>query len=805
MTDRELKLITGALLHDIGKVIYRGGDGRKHSISGYEFLKDEAGITDGEVLDAVRYHHGEALAKANINDNALAYIVYIADNIAAASDRREADNEEKGFRQEIPLQSIFNILNGNNKKFHYRPKALDDMAGINMPTDEEIPFDKHFYQSIKAEILDTLKGVENRQEEYIHSLLSTMEAYLTYIPSSTAVHELADISLYDHVKMTAAYSSCIYQYMEEKENFNYRQALFNDAKEFYNQKAFRLFSMDISGIQKFIYTIHSKGALKMLRSRSFYLEILMEHMIDQILERCSLSRTNLIYSGGGHCYILLANTETTAENLKQIQKEFNEFFIQEFDVSLYAATASVECSAHDLENIPAGSYSELFRRLSSLLSEQKSGRYTASQIIWLNHRKRKDATRECRVCKSSAVVNDDNMCPFCSAMDAFSGSILYKDFFTVIQEKREGSIPLPGGRYLIAHDEEQLKKCMEEDDYYVRTYGKNRFFTGKSVTTKLWVGDYVPKDLRTGKQIKGKTTEEYAREAKGIDRIGVLRADVDNLGHAFVSGFDERYTTLSRTATFSRQLSLFFKHHINWILDHGEYGMDGKPSYRNVTIVYSGGDDLFLVGSWNEVIEAAVDIRQQLDRYSLGALTISAGIGVYPSRYPLSVCADEVAELEEKSKNYVSPENQSKNAVTLFGTDISYSWKEFLERGSNDNKVKENFDTTFSWNEFKEKVIREKLTALTEFFGKSEERGKAFMYRLLDLMRNMDEKINLARFAYVLARLEPDEEKSKEQRESYRIFSRQMYEWVQKDTDRKQLIMAIYIYVYLHREGGSEV
>lgn len=804
MTDKELKLITGALLHDIGKVIYRGGDGRKHSISGYEFLKEEALIADREVLDAVRYHHGEALAKANINDNSLAYIVYIADNIAAASDRREADNEEKGFRQEIPLESIFNILNGNKKKFHYYPKVLDDTEGINMPVDEEISFDKYFYQSVRAEILNTLKGVENWQEEYINSLLSTMEAYLTYIPSSTAVHELADISLYDHVKLTAAYSSCIYQYMEEKGNYNYKKALFNDAKEFYSQKVFRLFSMDISGIQKFIYTIHSKGALKMLRSRSFYLEILMEHMIDRILEKCSLSRANLIYSGGGHCYILLANTETTMEKLTQLQKEFNDFFIQEFDVTLYGAMASVECSAHDLENIPGGSYSELFKSLSSLLSEQKSCRYTAGQIIQLNSRKRKDDTRECRVCKNSSAVNRDDMCLFCSAMEAFSGDILYKDFFTVIKEKREGSIPLPGGEYLVAHDEEQLKRCMEEDSYFVRTYGKNRFFTGKSVTTKLWVGDYVPKDVKTGKTEKGKTTDEYACEAQGIDRIAVLRADVDNLGHAFICGFDERYTTLSRTATFSRQLSLFFKRHINWILEHGEYGMEGTPSHRNVTIVYSGGDDLFIVGAWNEVIEAAVDIRQQLDRYSLGALTISAGIGIYPSGYPLSVCAREVAELEEKSKDYVSSENKQKDAVTLFGANITYSRKEFLERGNNDYEAKENFDTTFSWNEFTEKVIQEKLGALTEFFGKSEERGKAFMYRLLDLMRNMDEKINLARFAYVLARLEPDEEKSKEQREAYRVFSRQMYQWIQSDTDRKQLIMAIYIYVYLHREGGGE-
>ena len=41
MTNYETKIIIGSLLHDIGKVVYRKGmDGRKHSQSGYEYLKD---------------------------------------------------------------------------------------------------------------------------------------------------------------------------------------------------------------------------------------------------------------------------------------------------------------------------------------------------------------------------------------------------------------------------------------------------------------------------------------------------------------------------------------------------------------------------------------------------------------------------------------------------------------------------------------------------------------------------------------------------------------------------------------------
>ena len=116
-----------------------------------------------------------------------------------------------------------------------------------------------------------------------------------------------------------------------------------------------------------------------------------------------------------------------------------------------------------------------------------------------------------------------------------------------------------------------LLQRMEEDPYYVRTYAKNMMYTGKHIATKLWVGDYST----------GNTFEEFAQEATGISRIGILRADVDNLGQTFVSGFENerngnKYVTLSRTATLSRQLSVFFKYFIRSILNNGEYSISGQ-------------------------------------------------------------------------------------------------------------------------------------------------------------------------------------------------------------------------------------
>lgn len=773
MTDKELKLAIGALLHDIGKVAYRAGDGRQHSLSGEEFLREEAGIKDSDILDMVRYHHGRELSRASLPEDSPAYIVYIADNIVSAADRRSTGEEESGFDPQISLESIFNILNGNHGKMHYRPAPLYDRGGINMPTGEEISYDQSFYSRMKAEILDALKGVSNPDPDYINSLLCVLEAYLSYLPSSTAIHERADISLYDHVKMTAAYASCISQYLEEKQETNYRELLFEKAVDFYQEKAFRLISMDISGIQKFIYTVHSEGALRALRSRSFYLEILMEHMIDQLLDAIKLTRANLIYSGGGHCYILAPNTEAVTRAVAAQQETFNDFFLKMFDVSLYVAVADVACSARELENVPSGSYSNLFRNLSTSLSAQKMHRYTPDQLIRLNNQKHGDLSRECKVCKTSSRLLADGRCEFCEWMHSFSSDILYKTFFTVVIGERKDGIPLPGGMTLLAQDEDALRKCMEEDPYFVRTYGKNAFYTGKSMATRLWIGDYTR---------KGTTSEEYAQKATGIRRIAVLRADVDNLGKAFVSGFEDRYTSLSRTATFSRQMSLFFKHHINDILENGSYSLSGRgPHEREAAVVYSGGDDLFIIGAWDDVIGLAIDIHDQLEEYSQGMLTISAGIGVYDAKYPLRLCAEEVAGLEDASKEYPVSQAPEKNALTVFSPDHTYSWKEW-----------------------KEKVLGEKYETLSDFLERFQERGNSFLYNILELIRGMDDKINLARFAYALARLSPSPDEGKERLDQYQYFSRTMYQWVQDENDRKQLVTAILVYVYLHREKGGE-
>lgn len=790
MKDEKVKLIIGALLHDIGKVVYRQGqDGRKHSQSGYDYLKGQIGIDDREILDCVRYHHADELKNAAIEKDSFAYIVYIADNIASAVDRREKEEKEQGFQIHTTLQPVFNLLNGNHENMYYKPMMLNPDGEINNPISEQRIFDEVQYHIILQNISDNLKGIA-WDSEYINSLLEVLEANLSFVPSSTSKQEVADISLYDHLKLTAAVASCIYTYLSDENQRDYKEELFSHAKDFYDKKAFLLASLDVSGIQKFIYTISTKNALKTLRSRSFYLEIMMEHIIDMLLQDLELSRANLIYAGGGHCYLLLPNTQQVQNTFHAFLEKINQWYMQWFQISLYIAGGYVECSCNQLNNVPNGSYSELFKTMSKMISERKGRRYSANDIRMLNQTKASDYGRECNVCKQIGHVNNEGRCEICEAIEKFSAKILKAKIFTVTLDNRADGLPLPGNCKLITDTEESLRKRMADDAYFVRAYGKNKMYTGKHVATKLWVGDYT----------NGSTFEELANSAKGIHRIAILRADVDNLGHAIVAGFDNpennnRYVTLSRTATLSRQLSLFFKLYINKILEEPQYTIGGiKKDKRKATIVYSGGDDVFIAGAWDDVIELAIDLRHALESYTENTLTISAGIGIYQHTYPISVSAQEVAEQEEKSKH-----KQGKNAVTLLEDGAEH--KETTDTGW--SKIS---DGTYSWQEFEEEVIGEKFIVINQFFQQCEDRGKSLLYKMLELIRTQTDKINFARIVYLIARLEPNKEATEKQKKLYMEFSSKMYQWLstsdkqERDRNCRQLKTAITLYAYLMRE-----
>lgn len=81
-----------------------------------------------------------------------------------------------------------------------------------------------------------------------------------------------------------------------------------------------------------------------------------------------------------------------------------------------------------------------------------------------------------------------------------------------------------------------------------------------------------------------------------------------------------------------------------------------------------------------------------------------------------------------------------------------------------------------------------------ESSAQEEDKGKAFIYKLLYLLRAMDEPISAPRLAYLLAR--GFENYSDENYSDGNQISSKLYEWALDDEERKRLAAALEWYVY---------
>lgn len=184
---------------------------------------------------------------------------------------------------------------------------------------------------------------------------------------------------------------------------------------------------------------------------------------------------------------------------------------------------------------------------------------------------------------------------------------------------------------------ELLRDYKENDSYYLM------YKIGSDANRHLrafdkFYANYVPLNdkgqILTFEDISEKSRWQRDDKTFGSDLIGVLKADIDNLGLVFSKGFEiprkveegipelDR-KTISRYLTLSRMIELFFSGWMREIMaaDNKEAiidelkGLEGidkdrfvrylKTDYvdfKNIYTVYSDGDDLVLVGPWETMI-----------------------------------------------------------------------------------------------------------------------------------------------------------------------------------------------------------
>ena len=278
-----------------------------------------------------------------------------------------------------PLRSIFSHLNGEHPGYSV-PAARPDGA-LHDPVQDAPDIPAAVYRELYQELTGQLTGLQFSPAQ-ANALLGLLESQCSGLPASTARDEDRDISLYDQLKLTAALAACVSEYLQQAAAFS----LLDTPTELRRKPAFLLYTADFSRIQRFIYTVHTEGALRSLRSRSFFLELLMEHYMNELLDGCGLTRTNIIYSGGGHCYLLLPNTAAVQQPLADWNRAFNGWLNEQFGVQLFLANGWTPCSANDLCNVPAEAspYKALFRRVNAIAEQHKQHPYDAAALRALN-------------------------------------------------------------------------------------------------------------------------------------------------------------------------------------------------------------------------------------------------------------------------------------------------------------------------------------------------------------------------------------------------------------------------------------
>ena len=661
------------------------------------------------------------------------------------------------------------------------------------------------------------------------------------MPSSTATDQANDISLFMHSKITAAVAHSMVHYFEEQGITNYKEYCYQNSKKFREMPAFRLISGDISGIQNFIYTIPSKGALKSLRGRSFYLEILMEQIVDELLDALQLTRANLIYNGGGHFYVLAPNTTKTCTAIESMEKSINEWFLTVFGTKLYLALGSATATAAELIQ----SQRTLFCKVSQSVDEAKAKRYSEQHLTDLFNPNSTYNTvlygeRECSICHTSTTTlspygkdTDAEACPICNGLYRLGEQIVdSRDTVFVLASPNtsDDSESIPKVEvyvnnlssdadnlkvYLYVVTESSLQK-FESSHEILRIYSKNTAKTGHNVFNRIWLADYVArKDNGQVYEFEELAASSGLGDDKGIKRLGVLRADVDNLGAAFIGGFISegsdkfKYGTLSRYADLSRDLAMFFKVAVNKMAQGDVQGfgrsvtpftiwVNKKVTTRKIHVIYSGGDDVFLVGAWDELLELAIDIREKLAEVTDNKITMSAGLALFSPSYPISQMAAITGLLESVAKD-----NEGKDSIALFGfeTNKNVSGEERICRH------------VYKWDELIDNVIEDKIYTLDQLFvisGINENQnskmklGKGLIYKLMELLqgvlndRALGKHINVARILYLLARLEP--KKDNPTYESYKNFVTAIHRWIQSEEDCKALLTACNLIVYYMRD-----
>lgn len=752
MDQTTVTIALAGLLHDVGKFmqraevslsaaskqmenticpVFEGRYSHKHVLWTSEFFD----LFDGHPVLAAKSGDDSLSALAGYHHNPsspLQKLVQLADCLSSASDRMH-DSEDHGrdaYKKER-LHSIFEYLrisddNRPQATHRYELDRLDygaenlfpsSMENLSPPDGKPIVAN---YADLWADFIQELQTIKTTEpEQFIAPLLSLLEKYTWCIPSSTV--DRPDISLYDHARTTAAIAAALYQWQKDGSR---AETLTTSS----NQQPFLLVAGDMSGIRNYLFNIKNVGvggAAKRLRARSFMISSLVEAASHILLKEFGMPLTNLIISSGGKFYLLLPALQDADQRIATKRRELNNWLLEHRNGELTLNIAAVRCSCRDFQQ-----FNTVLKQLNNSLQQEKGRPFHGVLTTtdgWDEDRfvvqdvKFEDDESLCQACGHfpGARLEDEGavICGYC-ADDAKLGRELANAAAISFMADTNGSYPLFGHSFSV-HKKGQPPR----NNAYLVSLLNNWDLTDRSGPVRSrYVANHIPRfDDDLCRYCNAQDCKEkpnavpgqprffqcMAEASRGRKALGVLKADVDNLGLIFINGFlSDKEKSISRIATLSRMLDSFFTGRIDALL---------RDEFPDLYTVYAGGDDLLLLGPWSMMLKFAHRLREEFSQFTCANpdFTLSAGMALAKPRLPILNVVQGADELLDQAKHETAPgERQPKNQLATLGDCFKWSKAERLQHEADklagwyeEHRVSSGFvrqllDSSFQFKEF---------------------------------------------------------------------------------------------------------
>lgn len=698
-----------------------------------EFNRENWGTIDDFINLAAGHHKPET---------PLQWIIAIADRVSSGFDRDEFEDYNKGINvRDYKKTRLLTMFEGISTDGNWREDSLEshlyryplkELSPANIfPVDRE-DFRQlensqatEEYEELFLGFVDTLERLEHKQNVplWFEHLDNLFMIYASHIPAATVGRVVPDVSLYDHSKATSALASAIYLYHLQKDSMEV------ESIRDYKENKFLIVNGDFYGIQSFIFTeggSTNKAAAKLLRGRSFAVSLVTELAADMLCREIGLTACSIITNAAGKFSLIAPNTEQTKDVVRNVEETINDWLIGCFFGETSFGVSFVEASSEDFVS---NSFDSLWDRLNKYSEEKKHNKINLNKYggviggyldgfnndlrealcpfcgkrpsnLELENDKLVKGESACKVCRDhiylgANIVKTDKIA--ITTLDAEiygNGNKLYEPIF----KKYQVSLDVDGKLIQLADKGTLLKYW----DISISKDGK----VSKEITAKF-INGYVPKYSKEDEEednlnrllygeksdkkkeelfdmIKEDSPKSFNHIAKyalnhvdvsekftGVEAIGVLKADVDNLGLIFACGIKSDRNSLSRLATMSRQVNYFFSIYLPYVLST-------EDQFRNIYTVFAGGDDLFLIGPWNRIVEFAVYLKDRFNEYVCDndQITISAGISVNKPGEPVESISERAENALAKAKEN-TVKSATRNSITIF--EEAVKWETFNE------------------------------------------------------------------------------------------------------------------------------